>query len=84
MNPTLGKGLNPSASKRARSTDSQRSLSNPPVPKASKTADEEERQEPQGDASVPAFLRQSKAGKYLSCIREADPHTVAVGKVICP
>ena len=72
MNPTLGRELHTSASKRARSTDSQRSLSNPPVPKASKT-DEEEEQESQGDASIPAFLRQSKAGKYfVSCIREAN------------
>ena len=60
MNPTLGRGLNTSASKRARSTDSARSLSTPPVPKASKTEDEEDEQ---ADASVPAFLRQSKAGK---------------------
>ncbi len=64
MNPTLGRGLSTSASKRARSTDSQRSLSNP-VPKASRTENEEDEQEQesQGDTSVPAFLRQSKAGK---------------------
>ncbi len=70
MNPTLGKGLNRSASKRARSTDSQRSLNHTPNPKISKTEDEEEEgeeddeeQQSQDDISVPAFLRQSKAGK---------------------
>ena len=63
MNPTLGRELQTSASKRARSTDSARSLGDPPVPKASKTEDEEDEQETQGDTSVPAFLRQSKAGK---------------------
>ena len=63
MNPTLGTGLHSSTSKRPRSTDSQRSSSNPPALKASKTEDDGEVREGEGDASVPAFLRQTKAGK---------------------
>lgn len=84
MNPTLGRGLSRSASKRARSTDSQRSLSNPPVPKASRTEDEEEEQVSQGDTSVPAFLRQSKVGKrvYRAAYARRRPHTAAAGKEI--
>lgn len=46
------------AAKRARSQDSKRSLTASPVPKAAKT------EETQEDLDVPAFLRQSKAGRW--------------------
>ncbi|KAI4165038.1 MAG: hypothetical protein LQ342_001314 [Letrouitia transgressa] len=49
-------GLDRSASKRARSTDSSRSGASTPVPKAPKT---EEGDQAPDNASVPAFLRQS-------------------------
>lgn len=60
MNTTLSNGLNTSASKRARSTDSRTSVSSVPVRKASKAEEEEEVQD---DTSIPAFLCQSQAGK---------------------
>ena len=57
------------AAKRARSQDSKRSLTASPVPKAAKT------EEVQEDPDVPAFLRQSKAGRFK---RHVIMHTRSV------
>ena len=56
---TLSKGFGRSASKRARSQDSQRSLTPAPALKASK------KDKTQDITRIPAFLRQTKAGKLL-------------------
>ncbi|KAI4239038.1 MAG: hypothetical protein L6R40_005624 [Gallowayella cf. fulva] len=56
MTTPFVKGLNRSASKRARSTDSSRSATPAPVPKALKT---QEDQASSADPTLPAFLRQS-------------------------
>lgn len=57
MTTPFSGNFNKSNSKRPRSQDSQRSLTPAPALKASKI------EEAQDSASVPAFLRQSKAGK---------------------
>ena len=60
MSSPLSNGLDRSASKRARSTDSSHSGASTPAPKALKTEQDDEAPD---DTSVPAFLRQSAAGK---------------------
>lgn len=59
MSSPLHKGSNKLASKRNRSQDSQRSLTPAPVLGASRNF------EPNSGTHLPAFLRQSKAGKLL-------------------
>ena len=59
MAAPLGRVGSSLAAKRARSQDSRRSLTASPVPKAAKTEDAPE------DPEVPAFLRQTKAGRAL-------------------
>lgn len=73
MTTPFVKGLNRSASKRARSTDSSRSATPAPVPKALKT---QEDQASSADPTLPAFLRQSATGTLLrqSCIGDANLH----------
>lgn len=62
MPSPLGRVGSSLAAKRARSVDSRRSATASPVPKAAKT------DEAQDGADLPAFLRQTKAGR-LPCNR---------------
>ncbi|KAL8801915.1 MAG: hypothetical protein Q9182_004149 [Xanthomendoza sp. 2 TL-2023] len=70
MTTPFPKGLGRSASKRTRSTESSRSGTPTPVPKALKTQAD---QASSGDVRVPAFLRQSGSGTLL-CIGDANLH----------
>ena len=76
MTTPPAKALDRSASKRARSSDSSRSGTATPHPKALKTQDGERGPDNPTEISVPAFLRLSAIGKLpqRSCIGNANLH----------
>ena len=67
MAAPFAKGIS-TATKRARSQDSLRRSETPPATKASNPEEPTETAEPPDSLSVPAFLRQSKYGKYQRLI----------------